>query len=40
MGKRQDLTPLRDKRYEIVDALPENNYGKVLKKMLQERVGY
>ncbi|MDO9146269.1 MAG: AMP-binding protein [Hydrogenophaga sp.] len=29
----------RPKRYEIVDALPKNNYGKVLKTVLRERVG-
>lgn len=28
----------RPKRYEIVDALPKNNYGKVLKTVLRERV--
>ncbi|MDZ4130633.1 MAG: AMP-binding protein, partial [Hydrogenophaga sp.] len=27
----------RPKRYEIVDALPKNNYGKVLKTVLRER---
>jgi len=29
----------RPKRYEIVDALPKNNYGKVLKRALRERLG-
>ena len=28
----------RPKRYEIVDALPKNNYGKVLKTVLRERL--
>jgi len=28
----------RPKRYEIVDALPKNNYGKVLKRELRERL--
>jgi long-chain acyl-CoA synthetase len=28
----------RPKRYEIVDALPKNNYGKVLKTELRERL--
>ena len=28
----------RPKRYEIVDALPKNNYGKVLKRTLRERL--
>jgi long-chain acyl-CoA synthetase len=28
----------RPKRYEFVDALPKNNYGKVLKTELRERV--
>jgi long-chain acyl-CoA synthetase len=28
----------RPKRYEIVDALPKNNYGKVLKKVLREKL--
>ena len=27
----------RPKRYEVVDALPKNNYGKVLKTVLRER---
>jgi long-chain acyl-CoA synthetase len=29
----------RPKRYEFVEALPKNNYGKVLKTVLRERVG-
>ncbi len=29
----------RPKRYEFVDALPKNNYGKVLKTALRERLG-
>ncbi len=29
----------RPRRYEIVDALPKNNYGKVLKRSLRERLG-
>ncbi|HMN93982.1 MAG TPA: AMP-binding protein [Hydrogenophaga sp.] len=29
----------RPKRYEMVEALPKNNYGKVLKTVLRERVG-
>lgn len=29
----------RPKRYELVEALPKNNYGKVLKTVLRERVG-
>jgi long-chain acyl-CoA synthetase len=28
----------RPKRYEIVDGLPKNNYGKVLKRELRERL--
>jgi long-chain acyl-CoA synthetase len=28
----------RPKRYEVVDALPKNNYGKVLKTELRKRV--
>jgi long-chain acyl-CoA synthetase len=28
----------RPKRYQIVDALPKNNYGKVLKTELRERL--
>lgn len=28
----------RPKRYELVEALPKNNYGKVLKTALRERV--
>jgi long-chain acyl-CoA synthetase len=28
----------RPRRYEIVDALPKNNYGKVLKTVLRERL--
>ena len=28
----------RPKRYEMVDALPRNNYGKVLKTVLRERL--
>ena len=28
----------RPKRYEIVDALPKNHYGKVLKTALRERL--
>jgi long-chain acyl-CoA synthetase len=28
----------RPKRYQIVDSLPKNNYGKVLKTALRERV--
>jgi long-chain acyl-CoA synthetase len=29
----------RPKRYEVLDALPKNNYGKVLKRALRERLG-
>ena len=28
----------RPKRYELVEALPKNNYGKVLKTALRERI--
>jgi long-chain acyl-CoA synthetase len=28
----------RPKRYEFVEALPKNNYGKVLKTVLRERL--
>jgi long-chain acyl-CoA synthetase len=29
----------RPKRYEVVSALPKNNYGKVLKTELRQRLG-